>query len=128
MMPELNDYQFVQLTHQSECHIHTHPRQQLNTDDSNQLQSAERVVAVSGGATLSLAHKFVTTDPASGSVTVILPPALNGKEYVVTQISAGTTVLDANGADTIIGAGTYSLTTQWQSVRLKATDGLWLLV
>ena len=128
-MNELSDYQFSQLTSLTECFIHTHAREPLDQSSGYELQNAQPVEEVADGSTLTAAQDFVTTSPSGGSHTIYLPPATTGKMYVVTQITAGTTVLDADGTDTITGAGTYSLTAQWQSVTLKSNgSGIWLRV
>lgn len=123
----LTDYEHQQLTSLSECSIHFHPREQADLQLAVQLQEATPVKAVATGATLGTSDYLVTVDPAAGAATLSLPQALKSREYRVVMVGAGTLTISPDGADTIIGAATLVLSTQWESVHLKSDDnGNWL--
>ncbi len=127
-MIELTEYQLAQLTNQSECFIHTHPRQPLDQTSWVELESASRVKAVTA-ATYSLTAADEQISIAQ-TCTVTLPPALKGKEYHVTLIVAGAILtINPTSPDTIMGDTSLVATIQWTSLHLKADENNnWILI
>jgi virulence-associated protein VagC len=128
-MDQLSPYEVQQLTNQTECYIHTHPRQELDGLSRDQLEAASPVKAVTD-ATYSL-----TADDSHISIaqtcTVTLPPALKSKEYHVTLISSGDTLtINPTSPDTIMGTTSLVATIQWTSLHLKADTvaANWILI
>lgn len=74
----------------------------------------------------------ILVDSTSGNVAINLPPVEEwiGRNLWVTKLVAANTVtLDADGTDTIIGAGTYAFTAQWTTVTLRGTENNgWIIV
>lgn len=75
------------------------------------------------------ADHLVVCDAASGAITVNLP-ALSGNEGRVitvkkTDNAANNVTLDGDSSETIDGATTYALTTQYDSVTLVASSSEW---
>jgi len=61
----------------------------------------------------------------NGTFTVSLFPAdgmANGKIYIIKNVGSGTVTIDADGADTIDGAGSITLA-QWEVARLCVNNG-----
>jgi hypothetical protein len=128
-MNQLTDYQLSQLTNQSECYIHTHPRAPFDDASFAELQSLMSVVIVNDGDTLTTEQSFVSIDPAGGAVTLILPPAIKSKEYHITMIGTGSLTITPDGADTIVGEPDAILYMKWTSLHLKAdNNGNWIVV
>lgn len=77
---------------------------------------------------------LVLFDTTSGNLNANLPPTsevydsdtLGGTIYVIKKIVAANQLdINADGAETIEGSGTLSLTTQWDFLILQAGDGIW---
>lgn len=72
---------------------------------------------------------YLRCNAVGGNMTVNLPTAYgNGRLVSIKKIdsSANTVTIDGSGSETIDGATTYVLTTQWQGVQfIDAVSGLW---
>lgn len=79
--------------------------------------------------TLDATHSMVLCDATSAAFTVNLPAAAGvpGRVYTIKKIdSTGNAItIDGNASETIDGATTASLTTQWQSKTIQAVGGAW---
>ncbi len=73
------------------------------------------VVAKTANYTLTLFDFVVTVDATGGNVTLILPAAAIGQTYRIKRLDASgnTVTITAAGADTIDGAATVTLATQY---------------
>jgi len=75
---------------------------------------------------------YLRCNAASGSMTVNLPPAIgNGRPVTIKKIdsSANTVTIDGSGSETIDGATTKVLTTQYQTIQfIDAATGVWEIV
>lgn len=82
--------------------------------------------------TLNLADNVLLCDATSASITVNLPSAggIAGKRYAVkkTDASANTVTLDGAGAETIDGAATKVLSSQYASVEIVSNGSNWMIV
>lgn len=71
----------------------------------------------------------ITGDASGGNITLTLPTAVGiaGVMYVVkkTDASGNSVIIDSNGAETIDGAATLSITTQYTSVVLQSNGSNW---
>ncbi len=71
----------------------------------------------------------ITGDATSGNITFTLPTAVGiaGVMYVVKKIDASgnSVIIDGAGAETIDGAASVSITTQYQSVVLQSNGANW---
>lgn len=125
----LSDFEVSQLTNQAECFIHTHPKVNASLSDVIDADYADIVVPVLSGQTLTAKNRHVTTSPSGTTWNIYLPSAPPGQVYIVTQLTAGTTVINAAFGELITGSSSYSLTSQWASVTLKvASPGLWIRI
>jgi hypothetical protein len=68
----------------------------------------------------------------TGTATITLPAAstVTGRTYYIKKISAsaGTITIDGNGAETIDGAATKTLTTQYQGMQIVCNGAAWFIV
>lgn len=64
----------------------------------------------------------------NGTFTVNLPPAAvaTGRIYHVVNVGSGTITIDGDGSETINGAATLALTTQWSVATLHSNGGGWV--
>lgn len=84
------------------------------------------------GTTLDTTHGTVRVDTTVGNLTIDLPAAVSatGRVYTVIKISvdANTVTVDANGAETINGAATKVLTTQYEKVVIQSNGTSWDII
>lgn len=84
-----------------------------------------------GSDTLTRSDSVVLVDATGGVATINLPDATlaDGHETIVKKIdsSGNNVVLDPPGAQTIDGASTYTLSGQWDSVRVVSDGTDWFI-
>lgn len=89
-------------------------------------------VTVTANYTVTLNNSFVLADATSGSITITLPPARECEQKLITikrkSAGANTVTVDGNGAETIDGALTNVLATQYAAIELRSQDGAWWIV
>ena len=91
------------------------------------------VQALAASATLAptYPHTLYLVTTSGGSVTLTLPPArtVPGFRLDAKKLTAANTMtLDGAGSETIDGAATLAVTTQWESVTLVSDGTAWYLV
>jgi hypothetical protein len=83
---------------------------------SQALTGDDRVIAATGGA---------------GGITLTLPAvaSMQYKTFTVVKVDsgAGAVTLDGSGAETINGAATYALATQWTKVTVWCDGAQWIV-
>lgn len=81
------------------------------------LYSTIKLVTVTTTYTVTGDVFYVRADASGGSFTITLPPALGeaGRQIVIKRISsgAGTVTIDTTGSDTIDGASSVTLSSQY---------------
>lgn len=87
------------------------------------------IVAKSGAYTLTAEDGLVIADASGGTFTLTLPTAvgITGRVYRVKKIDATANVVtvDANGAETIDGAVTATLTIQYEAITVVSDGTEW---
>lgn len=95
-------------------------------EDVHNAGERHHLTSVSANTTLDVTHHTLLVDASGGAKTITLPAAsgIGGREYTVVKVdSSGNAVTVARaGSDTIIGATTYSLPAQYNSVTIES-DG-----
>lgn len=86
--------------------------------------------AITADTTLDTDNVFVTVDCTSGNVTITLPSAATltaGRYFVIQRIdgSVNTVTIDADGAETINGAATKAIASQWDGIRVVCDGTNW---
>jgi lysophospholipase L1-like esterase len=98
-------------------------------DSGNTVSTA--VTTVTGSTSLTGVHHTVLVDAGSGSRTINLPAAsgITGKEYIIKKIdgSANTVTIDGNGSETIDGATTQVISTQYTSMTIRSNGSNWYI-
>ena len=95
-----------------------------DTSATNVLYGGMRygVTALSTDTTITVAHNVITMDDSGGVKTLTLPAAsatLIGQSWLIKKLSASnSTIIARAGSDTIDGATSYTLTSQYESVRI----------
>lgn len=102
-----------------------------NAGQANSGGLSETTRAVTGTATLTTANRRITADATSGAFAITLPAASAsiGTVYTIIKIDNSNNVtVTAAGSDTIIGAATKVLSSQWQAIEIWAnTSSTWML-
>lgn len=87
--------------------------------------------AKSADYTLTVTDTAISVDASGAARTITLPDAAGntGRLFRVKKIdsSVNAVIIDGDGADTIDGAATYSLTAQYQAVDLISNGTNWLI-
>lgn len=90
------------------------------------------VVAINANYATNYSDTVILADATAGNITVTLKPAneMTQKRIVIlkTDASANTVTIDADGSETINGALTNVLSTQYAKVELTAYNGAWYII
>jgi hypothetical protein len=88
------------------------------------------ISTVTANTTLGATHHTVLVN--ANSVTITLPAAstCSGRIYVVKKIiaAAGTVTIDGNASETIDGALTQAITTQYQKMVIQSDGTSWYVI
>lgn len=89
-----------------------------------------KYAALTGNTTLDATHSIVGVDATSGNLVITLPSAagITGRTYSVMKIDSGanTVTVTPDGSETINGAGTLVLSSQFDDCRLVSNGTNWL--
>lgn len=125
----LSDQEASQLTQGTVCYIHTHPKDLLGFEEKLELMRATPVSTPSGNYTVGRSDELILVDTSSASVTVALPPAVDGREFSVTKVSPNNTLFVVpTPPSTIIGAEGVQFTGSYTSLRIKAINENYILI
>ena len=99
-----------------------------NTTDSRGFVEVARYTAVS--ATYTVTPDDYTINCTSGTFNVTLPTAnsIRGRIYKIKNSGAGTITVDTTGGQTIDGASTKTLSTQYQVITVQSTGANWIVL
>jgi hypothetical protein len=101
-----------------------------NVESGGSLGAA--IATVTATTALTDAHHTVLCDATSGAITINLPAASTATRriYNVKKIdaSANAVTIDGNGAETIDGAATKAIATQWQSFTVQSNGTAWFVL
>lgn len=91
------------------------------------------VTRVSSDYTMTLNDSVILVDASGGDITITLKPARECEQKRVTIKKIGgaggnVVTVDADGSETIDGATTKSLASQYDSVELVSQGGAWWIV
>ena len=102
--------------------------------DVSELHTAINSVSNYGSSTMAYTTtqtRFLWKLTSTGNQTVNLPTAIGieGRMFVFYKVaSTGTVTIDAFGSETIDGASTYTLTTQYETVTIISDGSNWLVI
>lgn len=89
------------------------------------------VKTVTAAYTLTFEDFAIHADATGGAFTVTLLPAADarGRDYTIKKIDATANVtVAADGSETIDGAASVTLSTQWQAVTVRSNGTAWFVV
>ena len=90
------------------------------------------ISTITSTSTLNATQNVILVDATSAAVTINLPAVstISGREYIIKKIdSSGNAVtIDANASETIDGATTQSLATQWKYMTIKCDGTSWFII
>lgn len=96
------------------------------------LNGTRNIVTATATKTLALGEHVLLCNATGGAFTVNLPSAgrYEGIQFIIKKIdaSANAVTIDGAGAETIDGALTVSLTTQWESRTVISDGSNWLII
>jgi hypothetical protein len=123
-------WQEESLTSGGDCDLHSHRELRSPTQDFLQgLSRVERLIAVSTSYVVTSQDAIVLVDASAGSFAVTLPQATNGRRLTFKKVNAANTVtLTPRAPDTIDGAATRDLSSQWEVVHIKAYSSGWVIL
>lgn len=77
--------------------------------------------------TLDSSNHTCLCDCTLNAITINLPVGVSGTQYVIkkTDATANAVTIDANGAELIDGAGTATITTQYESITIVSDGSNW---
>lgn len=85
-----------------------------------------------GATTATTSNYIIQGNATSGTVTVNLPAAntVPGQTYIIKKIdgSANTVVITPNGADTVDGAASLTVSVQYKGYTIQASGNAWLVI
>ena len=87
------------------------------------------ITTVSGATTLSNVHNVVLVDTSGGAVTITLPDNATeaNRVFYIKNISTNAVTINRAGTDTIEGATSLSLSSQWDlAILLSDGAGQWV--
>lgn len=118
------------LTSGGDCDLHSHRDLRSPTQDFLQgLSRVERLITVSAPYAVTPQDFIVLVDATTGSFAITLPQATNGRRLTFKKVNAANTVtLTPRSPDTIDGAATRVLSSQWEVVHLKAYSSGWVVL
>lgn len=104
-----------------------------DTDDAPALGLGVRdIVTITGNTTLTTANDVILVDASGGVITVTLPAAAvrSGKQFDIKKIdSSGNAVtVDGDGSETIDGATTKVISSQYDSVTIMSSGTEWFIL
>jgi hypothetical protein len=94
----------------------------------------QKYVAKTANYTADATDYTILVDATSGAVTITLPAAAGtavaGRIYIIkkTDVSGNAVTVDANGSETIDGATTYPLASQWKYVTIQSDGVNWFVI
>lgn len=105
----------------------------FDTQDAAVTAAARTTVrAVTADDAANLSDDLLVVDATAGAVTIALPAAAGafGAAFAVKKVDASgnAVTIDANGAETIDGAATVSISTQWETVRVVSDGSGWFVL
>ena len=126
---KLTQYATAEYNRQSYNNVLQAVEQQINRAADGYLFP---VMAITASYTINYNDGVILADATSGNITITLLPALEmtQKRIVImkTDASANTVTVDANASETINGALTNVLSTQYAKVELTAYNGAWYVI
>ena len=91
-----------------------------------------QVVAVSADYTATLADEVILVDASSAAVTITLPSPTKGHVLIIKKIDSSANTVTVQVADTttqtIDGATSQTLSTQWESVTVVSDGTNWYII
>lgn len=87
-------------------------------------------ITVTDAAYTAALRPVILCNCASNAITVTLPAASNGRLYWIKKVdsTANAVVIDGNGAETIDGAATQTLSYQWSAALVVSDGANWYIV
>lgn len=111
----------------------THDIERRHGQAINQLVNRSATIrTISGAATLDSRDDIILANAAAGPITVTLPKAgaFKGRQFIIKKVdaSANAVTVDGNGAETIDGAATQAISTQWEALLIVSDGAGWVIV
>lgn len=109
--------------------------EQADRENMKRADVAERtnrsIATYTTSTTIGQGQDVVLADATSGAVTITLPPAAERfKEYTIKKMDASgnAVIIDGSGAETIDGATTVSMTTQYETRTIASNGTQWVIL
>lgn len=94
--------------------------------------SVSPIVSIATALALKAANQTALVNAGGGAITVTLPAAATARYTIITvkkiDASANAVILDGDGAETIDGAATYTLSNQYDVATVWSSGTAWIVV
>lgn len=128
MNPELNPYQYEQLTGGGECDQHYHPIIGSRAD-VERLQELVRIREVAADYTIVAGDDIIVGNTNVGSITVTLPTSRGQREITVVKSAAlNTLTVEFTDGQNCFGQTSFAMVDLGERLRFKAFLGNWILI
>lgn len=89
------------------------------------------IITVTSSLTAGPNNTIILVDATSGPVTITLPPAISGGDFVIKKIDStiNAVTVDGDGSETIDNSTTQVITVQYVSIRIIAdsSNNWWII-
>ena len=101
----------------------------LSGFDNNTSASGGAIRTIAASATLTDTDYMVLCNATSGAVVVTLPTAtgIARREYIIKKIDSSANTVSITSAVNIDGASTYTITSQYNSIKVKSNGTQWYI-
>ena len=88
---------------------------------------ATKYTATATGITLNATHCVVNVTATGQTITLPTASGITGRQYTIKLTASGSCTVDGNGSETIDGATTYSLASQYKYVTIVSDGSNWII-
>jgi len=86
------------------------------------------ILNVSAAYTTDPTDFVILCETGTGTYTITLPAAVTKKIYIIKRIGTNTITVTPDGSETIDGATSFTLSTQYQTLRIIGHSGAWYII
>jgi phage gp45-like len=85
-------------------------------------------VAKTGTYTTTTSDFVIEASSGTFQINLISAVGITGQVFIIKNSNSGTITIDGNGAETIDGAATYTLSAQYKYVQIMSNGSNWIVI